>query len=97
MATKTETTADNAKLQADVDALRSDLAEITKTLKTMGGQAAETKTQAAAERIREVTGQARDQFDHARGVAVDQVRENPLASVAVTFGIGLLIGRLLHK
>ncbi|AXO15233.1 DUF883 family protein [Thalassospira indica] len=97
MATKTETTADNAKLQADVDALRSDLAEITKTLKTMGGQAAETRTQAAAERIREVTGQARDQIDHARGVAVDQVRENPLASVAVTFGVGLLIGRLLQK
>ncbi|CAM3295195.1 DUF883 family protein [Thalassospira profundimaris] len=97
MATKTETTADNAKLQADVDALRSDLAEITKTLKTMGGQAAETRTQAAAERIREVTGQARDQFDHARGVAVDQVRDKPLASVAVTFGIGLLVGRLLHK
>lgn len=97
MATKTETTADNAKLQADVDALRSDLAEITKTLKAMGGQAAETRTQAAAERIREVTGQARDQFDHARGVAVDQVRDKPLASVAVTFGIGLLIGRLLHK
>lgn len=96
MATRTETT-DTAKLQADVDALRSDLAEITKTLKAMGGQAAESKTQAAAERIREVTGQARDQFDNARGAAVDQVRENPLASVAVTFGVGLLIGRLLQK
>ncbi|WP_033070025.1 DUF883 family protein [Thalassospira australica] len=97
MATKTETTADTAKLQADVDALRGDLAEVTKTLKTMGGQTAESKTQAAAERIREVSGQAREQIDHARGVAVGQVRENPLASVAVTFGVGLLVGRLLQK
>ncbi|MBX2831130.1 MAG: DUF883 family protein [Rhodospirillales bacterium] len=97
MVAKTETTADNAKLQADVDALRKDLAEVTKTLKTIGGEAAQTKTQAAAERIREVSGQARDQFDHAREVAVDQVRERPLSSVAVTFGVGLLIGRLLQK
>jgi len=97
MVAKTETTADNAKLQADVDALRKDLAEVTKTLKTIGGEAAQTKTQAAAERIREVSSQARDQFDHARDVAVDQVRERPLSSVAVTFGVGLLVGRLLQK
>ncbi len=97
MVTKTETTAENAKLQADVDALRKDLAEVTKTLKTMGGEAAHTRTQAAAERIREVSGQARDQFDHARDAAVDQVRDRPLTSVALTFGVGLLIGRLLQK
>lgn len=97
MATKTETTVDTAKLQADVDALRKDLAEITNTLKTMVGAEAQTRTQAAAERIREVSDQARDQFDHARDVAVERVRERPLSSVAITFGVGLLIGRLLQK
>jgi len=97
MATKTETTADTAKLQADVDALRKDLAEVTKTRRTMAGEGAQTRTQAAAERIREVSDQARDRFDHAREVAVERVRERPLSSVAVTFGVGLLIGRLLQK
>ncbi|NIZ01990.1 DUF883 family protein [Thalassospira lucentensis] len=97
MVAKTDTTADSAKLQADVDMLRKDLAEVTRTLKTMGSDAAHSTTQAAAERIREVSGQARDQIDHARDVAVEHVRDRPLTSVAVTFGVGLLIGRLLQK
>ncbi|WP_417812265.1 DUF883 family protein [Thalassospira alkalitolerans] len=95
MVTKTET--DNAKLQADVDALRKDLAEVTKTLRAMGTDTVNSKAQAAAQRVREVSGHARDQFDHAREAAVEQVRERPLASVALTFGIGMLIGRLLQK
>ncbi|UKV16849.1 hypothetical protein L6172_11270 [Thalassospiraceae bacterium SW-3-3] len=95
MVTKTDT--DNAKLQADVEALRKDLAEVTKTLKTMGSDRANSVAQSAAERVREVSGQVHDQFDHARGVAVDQVRERPLTSVAVTFGIGMLVGGLLRK
>ena len=97
MAANTETAANNAKLQADVDALRKDLAEVTKTLKAIGNDTARTKAQAAAERVREVSGQARDQFDHAREVAVDQVRERPLTTVALTFGVGMLVGRLLQK
>lgn len=95
MVTKTDT--DNAKLQADVEALRKDLAEVTKTLRTMGSDRANSVAQSAAERVREVSGQVHDQFDHARDVAVGQVRERPLTSVAVTFGIGMLVGGLLRK
>lgn len=98
MVTKTENnTADTAKLQSDVDALRKDLAEVTKTLKTMTGETYRSKAQHAAERVREVSGQAREQVDHARDVAVDQVRERPLTTVALTFGVGMLVGRLLRK
>ncbi len=63
----------------------------------MGNEEVETKTRAAAARIREVSDQARDQFDHARDYAVDQVRDRPFTTVAVTFGLGLLLGRLLQK
>ena len=52
MVTKTDT--DNAKLQADVEALRKDLAEVTKTLRKMGSDRANSVAQSAAERVREV-------------------------------------------
>ncbi|MEQ5777639.1 MULTISPECIES: YqjD family protein [unclassified Thalassospira] len=92
-----DTSADTSKLQAEVEILRQDLAEVTKTLKTIARETGETRAAQAAQRVREVSGQAREQFDHARDVAVDQVRERPLITVAATFGVGLLIGRLLQR
>lgn len=92
-----ETSTDTSKLQAEVEILRQDLAEVTKTLKTMAREAGETRAAQAAQRVREVSGQAREHIDHAREVAVGQVRERPLTTVAATFGIGLLIGRLLQR
>ncbi|WP_339778461.1 hypothetical protein [uncultured Thalassospira sp.] len=99
MVTKSEadTSADTSKLQAEVETLRKDLAEVTKTLKAIAGESVGTRGAQAAQRVREVSGQAREQFDHARDVAVDQVRERPLLTVAATFGVGLLIGRLLQR
>jgi|TARA_R110001583_G_scaffold194027_2_gene364043 ElaB/YqjD/DUF883 family membrane-anchored ribosome-binding protein len=99
MVTKSEadTSADTSKLQAEVETLRKDLAEVTKTLKAIAGESVGTRSAQAAQRVREVSGQAREQFDHARDVAVDQVRERPLLTVAATFGVGLLIGRLLQR
>ncbi|MDP2697646.1 YqjD family protein [Thalassospira sp.] len=95
MATKIETPENADKLRADVEALRHDLAEVTKTLKGMANGAGATVAHNAAERVREVSDQAREQFDQARDYAVDHVRERPLITVAATFGIGLLIGRLM--
>ena len=92
-----DTNTDASKLQAEVETLRKDLAEVTKTLKTMAVETGESRAAQAAQRVREVSGQAREQFDHARDVAVDQVRERPLITVAATFGLGLLIGRLLQR
>ncbi|RCK53589.1 hypothetical protein TH25_03450 [Thalassospira profundimaris] len=92
-----ETSTDASKLQAEVETLRKDLAEVTKTLKTMARENGESRAAEAAQRVREMSGQAREQFDHAREVAVGQVRERPLVTVAATFGIGLLIGRLLQR
>ncbi|OSQ35752.1 DUF883 family protein [Thalassospira mesophila] len=92
-----ETSADTSKLQAEVEILRQDLAEVTKTLKSIAGDNIETRTAQAAQRVREVSGQAREQFDHARDVAVDQVRERPLLTVAATFGVGLILGRLMRR
>ena len=82
-------------LRADYDALRKDIAEVTKALRdtadTRGSAAkrASEAADAAGERLRETATEA-------LGSLENEIRERPWVVLGAAFGIGLLIGRLLR-
>lgn len=86
----TGTDADFQTLQAEIAKLRTDFAEVTKTLQ-----------QIVANRSTAVLGDAKDGAEklaaelqrHARNVATE-VEERPMAAALTTFSIGLILGFL---
>lgn len=87
------TTKDYATLRDDVDALRKDLANLTEKMRGMSGErfeSARAQAREAAQRVRDRGQAAVDEVGH-------RIEERPLTSVAVAFGVGMLIGRLLDR
>jgi ElaB/YqjD/DUF883 family membrane-anchored ribosome-binding protein len=84
-------------LKADFSKLSSDLANLTEVLRDLTGQGA----QASFDKLRAAAGNGVDAAAaHGRdGVAavMQQVRERPLASILVCFGLGLVIGKLIDR
>lgn len=92
------------ELAKQIEQLRSDVAEITKTLGELGrGQVSELRSRAEqrAGELRargratteEVVSRARD----AERQAEDYVRDNPLQALAIAAGLGLLVGWLTRR
>ena len=84
-------------LRADYQALRKDLAEVTKALrdtaKTRAASTAKRASEAAdaaGERVRTTATEAIDSLEN-------EIRQRPLVVLGAAFGIGLLIGRLLRR
>ena len=90
-----ESTLENklSDLRADYDALRKDLAEVTKALRdtanARAGATAKRAADAATERVRTTATEAVASLEN-------EVRERPWVALGAAFGIGLLIGRLLR-
>ena len=83
-------------LRADYDALRKDIAELTKALrdsattKASSAKRASDAVEAAGERVRTTATEAIDSLEN-------EIRQRPLVVLGAAFGIGLLIGRLLRR
>ncbi|AFJ03183.1 hypothetical protein Q7C_2044 [Methylophaga frappieri] len=89
MATQTS----NEELQKQLNALREDFAGLTNTLKQMSSAYAEqgqTKVKETAEKAQE---QVKQSYSRVQG----EVEANPMSSVAIAFGIGLVIGKILDR
>ncbi|SFK05991.1 DUF883 family protein [Methylophaga sulfidovorans] len=87
----TQTT--NQELQEQLDALRKDFAEVASTLKSLTSEYAQQgqdKVKAAAQQAQQ---QAKESFARAQG----EVEAHPYTSMAVAFGIGLVIGKVLDR
>lgn len=85
--------ASNQELQDQLETLRKDFSELTQTMKTMTSDYAkqgQDKLKAKADYAQE---QARDSFYKAQG----EVETHPYTSMAVAFGVGLVIGKILDK
>lgn len=80
-------------LQAQLNALRTDLAEITKTVRNISADYAHQ----GQDRLRDTAQRAQQQFKDSLGTVQEEIEHRPFSSVAVAFGIGLIIGRLLHR
>lgn len=72
-------------VKADLSSLRDDIRGLVVSL----GKEAKERMSSAADTAKKYGKQGADAAEH-------QITEHPFASVAVSFGVGLLLGRLLH-
>jgi len=80
-------------LKAQIDDLRSDLAGIAEAIKKLSGDAADD----GVERIRRATRQTRDKARETLGSLEGEIEDRPLISVAIAFGVGFILGKLLDR
>src|SRR5689334_1130551 len=85
------------KLVEDLVALVHDAEELVKvTGSDMAGKS-KTELNAALERIKSSSGRLKAKIGAGARQADQLIREHPYQSVGVAFGIGLLIGVLVHR
>lgn len=98
MASETETLKkDMAELQSTIDKLTKDMGQLSKAVgedlqSRANGSAAEIK-----DRARKVAANARDKGRESVEAVETHVSENPLRSLIVAFGAGILISQLLRR
>ena len=80
-------------LQADFDQLREDMAALMKTVSRMADNGQRESLAKIKQAGSAATDRARQGLETAEGTIV----QNPLTSVLVAFGGGLLIGKLLSR
>lgn len=92
MATNASTEKPDA-LRDDLDALRADVGQLASTLKEMAaGRKAE-----AYESIRNGAKAAQQKVNDTSQAASEVVVKRPLVSVAVAFGVGMLLGNIVSR
>lgn len=91
-------------IKDDLAVLRSDLSAVLKDLVSAGraeaGEARERIEEAVRDRIEKLgdaAGRAADRTRDAIGSLEAHVEAKPLQSLATAFGLGLLVGVLLHR
>lgn len=104
MAEQRSSTASQEELSKQIEQLRSDVAEISKTLGELGrGQVTALRSRAeqgAAElraRGRETADELATRARDAEHQAEDYIRDNPLQALAIAAGLGLLVGWLTRR
>jgi|SRR5690554_642666 len=91
-------------LRGDLNTLRSDVRKLTEDLTRAaqtGASAASEEAQAELRRLRsdldDLYHRARSKGQASLESVEEHVERNPLASLAVAFGVGLLLGKLLDR
>ena len=78
--------------EQELDLVKADLSGLRDDIKTL----VVSLGQDARERISSATDTAKKYGKKGADAAEHQITEHPFTSVAVTFGVGLLLGRLLN-
>lgn len=89
-----------AASRSDKEDLHAAVAELSAQIQEMaenGQENLKSKLQAGAERLRDMVGTARDRGEHAAEELRDQVKDHPLMSVGIAFGVGFLLGGILKR
>jgi len=85
------------KLVGDVKVLATDVEELVRATATQtGDRIADARTR-AQEAIARAKNSAREQGRHAAQATDQYVHQNPWSAVAVSVGIGLLVGLLIGR
>ncbi len=100
---ETELKSELDKVRADMAALRADVAELAKVLKSEGASKAEAAKETIEEEVRKRREAMREKLDEARarGRAVkddleDRVEQHPYTSLLAAFGVGFVLAKLVH-
>lgn len=90
---RTEIADTTETLRADLDALKTDMGALVDTLKKVAKEGGEE----GMKNLREFQSQARVQATQSVQAVERQITENPLTSILVAFGAGMVIGKLMDR
>jgi len=85
------------QLRKDMDAVRADIGALTETLRSATGTLADDAVRHVTDGAARANAAVRNGAKAAHETANKNITENPLTSVAVAFGIGMVIGKLLDR
>lgn len=97
MATKKNVVAMNQDIPTQLETLRADIANLTKTIEVQAKSAVAEKAGKAKDIAAEKAEVAKVKYDQLSSQAETTIRENPLTSVAIAVGAGLLLGALTRR
>ncbi len=99
-----DVTESNPDLQAQVAALKDDIANITATLAKIGKNSAKDAKRSAASSFESAKLRGEETFEDLRSQAreledqlAEAVRENPLTTIAVAAGVGFLLALIARR
>jgi len=84
-------------IAAQVENLRTDVAELTKTLKLQAKVTAQAKKSEITDIANEKTAEAKEKYTELTHTAETTIREKPLTSIAIAAGVGLLFGLITRR
>ena len=90
---KENASSDVEELRADLDNLRNDMRKLLDHL----GDSSESRVEHLKERISSASHQAGERMSAAKTAADAKIADNPMADIAIAFGIGLVAGKLLDR
>lgn len=95
MADTTDLRKEMDKLNADLTGLRTDVADLTRTIREMTGQRLQSTREVMEERARQSADTLRQRGLQARETMEEGIGEHPYASLLAVFGLGFLFGKLM--
>jgi len=91
------------QLRADLAALRGDVADLAKALKSAGAHKAESVKGSVEEELNKYRDILREKMDEAKSKGYEakdkmdeQIATHPYTSLVTAFGIGYLLAKLIH-
>ena len=84
-------------VNAQIETLRSDIALLTKTIKSQAKVTAHEKTAQAVDTANAKVAETKAKYDELTTTAEKSIRENPLSSVAIAVAAGVLLGLLSRR
>lgn len=87
----------NEDIGKQLDTLRADISKLAETVSTQAKATASQKTQAFKDVAHEKTDIAKARYDELTTKAESSIKENPLTSIAIAVGAGIVLGALSRR
>lgn len=84
-------------IPTQIETLRADVAELTKTIKLQAQTTAKIKKDELTDLANVKTAEARQKYTELASTAETTIREQPLTAIAVAAGIGVLFGMISRR
>lgn len=88
---------DIEQLKADLARLRDDMSQLVNSVVGLGKRRATTAKDKAQESLEDTYSAMREGTSRAADSLADTMTDRPLTSIAVAFGIGVLMGKIMGK
>lgn len=84
-------------IPTQIDTLRADMAKLTDMIKAQATNKVVEKTSVIKDAAIEKKELAKDRYDEIAAKAETSIRENPLSSIAIAIGAGIVLGALTRR